>query len=252
MGLEYFTFDNLTKAGVRHCFTYRTGGVSAGCFSSLNLSYTRGDKDENVSENFRRICEAAGFERDSLVFSNQIHKTKIAAVSDADKGKTIKEADGLTALSPNVTLTTFYADCVPLFFFDKKSGAVASVHAGWRGTAAKIAREAIIFMGEAYGTNPADIIAGIGPSICADCFEVDISTALNFSDYPQFVETCGEKRHINLQGVNREIMEECGIPPENIEISGLCTKHNPDLFYSHRRTGAERGSMCAFISAKSF
>lgn len=116
--VPYLTFKKLDQAGVRHGFSTRMGGVSEGMFSTLNLSYNRGDKKEAVDENFRRISEAIGFDHTKLVFSNQIHETRIHKVTKEDCGKVMKDMDGLATNEQGIPLYTGYADCVPLFFYD--------------------------------------------------------------------------------------------------------------------------------------
>lgn len=260
-GVVYYTFDNLEKAdGITHCFSTRIGGVSKGYYSSMNLSFTRGDSYDDVLQNFKLICEASGFSYENLVFSDQIHETKVICVGSKDCGKgiikdsDIKGVDGLMTNQANVVLTTFYADCVPLFFYDVQKKVVALSHAGWKGTVNKIGLKTVEKMKAVYGCNPKDIIAGIGPSIGECCFEVDPPVANEFLDKLEFGDefvrehkSLANKYNIDLSGINKRILTDAGVLPENIEIAGLCSKCNSDVFYSHRVCGSNRGSLAAFI-----
>ena len=169
--VEYLTFPALEALPlIRHAFSTRSGGVSPGVFSSMNLSFGRGDPDENVRENYRRFCRAAGFDPESLVLSAQDHHTVVRAVTRADRGRGITRergwqgVDGLMTDEPGVTLVTHYADCVPLYFVDPVKRVVALSHAGWRGTVAQMAAVTVGAMERTYGCRAEDLVAAIGPS----------------------------------------------------------------------------------------
>ena len=178
--VPYLTFKKLDQAGVRHGFSTRMVGVSEGMFSTLNLSYNRGDKKEAVDENFRRISEAIGFDHTKLVFSNQIHETRIHKVTKEDCGKVMKDMDGLATNEQGIPLYTGYADCVPLFFYDPVEKAAALAHSGWRGTVGRIGAKMVQFLENEYGSKKENIIAAIGPSICRSCYEVSEDVADEF------------------------------------------------------------------------
>lgn len=259
----YLTFPAFEKYGfVRHAFSTRRGGVSKGVFSSMNLNFGRGDEKGNVTENYRIFCKAAGFGFDTLVASSQKHETFIRRVGKENIGtgiwkpEDIESVDGLITNEPEVTLVTYYADCVPLYFIDVKNKAVGLAHAGWRGTAAKIGAKTVEAMGSQFGSKPENIIAAIGPSIGPCCFEVDrpvrdIFASLDgVAPYDFIKDSGGGKYHINLWEVNRRILKGAGIPAENIVSSGICTKCNSDMLFSHRAMGAKRGGLAAFIEIK--
>ena len=149
--VPYLTFRKLDQAGVRHGFSTRIGGVSEGMFATLNLSYNRCDKKEAVDENFRRIGKAIGFDHTKLVFSNQIHETKIHKVTKEDCGKVMKDMDGLATNEPGIPLYTGYADCVPLFFYDPVEKVAALAHSGWRGTVGRIGAKMVRFLESEFG-----------------------------------------------------------------------------------------------------
>ena len=229
-------------------------GVSEGMFSTLNLSYNRGDKKEAVDENFRRIGEAIGFDHTKLVFSNQIHETRIHKVTKEDCGKVMKAMDGLATNEPGIPLYTGYADCVPLFFYDPVEKAAALAHSGWRGTVGRIGTRMVQFLEDEYGSKKENIIAAIGPSICRSCYEVSEDVADEFKkeltghDAKEFLDDKGNgKYQLDLWKANEIILTEAGIRKENLDITDICTCCNPDLLFSHRASHGKRGNLAAFI-----
>ena len=175
----YLEFSLLRETGlVDHGFSTRLGGVSSGDFASLNLSFDRGDDPEAVRENFRRIGAAIGVRSEDMVLSQQTHTTNIRLVTEEDRGKGITkerdytDVDGLVTNVPGICLVTSYADCVPLYFVDPVKKAIGLSHSGWRGTVGKIGRKTVEMMTEQFGSDPKDILAAVGPSVCVDCYEV--------------------------------------------------------------------------------
>ncbi len=169
-----------------HCFTTRQGGVSQGIFSSMNLSFTRGDQREAVMENFRRTAAALGADLGKFVLSDQTHTTHVRKVTWEDAGngltraKSFFDTDGLITDVPGLVLSTFYADCVPLYFADPVHRAIGLSHSGWRGTVGRMGKATVEAMGREYGTDPGDLLCAIGPSICRDCYEVSQDVAEEF------------------------------------------------------------------------
>ena len=250
----YLTFRKLDQAGVRHGFSTRMGGVSKGMFSSMNLSYARGDDEASVDENFRRIGQAIGFDEKKLVFSNQIHDTKIKTVGKEDCGKVMTGMDGLVTDVPGIPLYTGYADCVPLFFFDPVKKVAALAHSGWKGTVGRIGEKMVMHMKDGYECRPEDIVAAVGPSICRDCYEVSEDVAeqfiKEFSAHPEeeFLDRKeNDKYQLDLWKANEIILTEAGILKENLDITDLCTCCNSDALFSHRATKGKRGNLGAFI-----
>ena len=175
-GVVWLTYPALEKTdGIVHGFSTRLGGVSRDYLSSMNLSFSRGDEEARVRENFRRIAAAIGFDAGGLVFSDQTHTTNVRVVTENDRGKGIliprdyTDVDGLITDVPGIVLATFYADCVPLYFVDPVRRVIGLSHSGWRGTAGKIGKVTVQAMQAAYGCHPEDILAAIGPSIGQDC-----------------------------------------------------------------------------------
>ena len=259
-GVVYLTFPKLAAAGVRHGFSTRMGGVSEGHLASMNLSFTRGDDPENVRENFRRIADAIGFRAEDLVFSAQVHETKLRKVTAENRGEgivreTVPGVDGLATNEPGVPLYTSYADCVPLLFFDPEKQVIAMAHSGWRGTAGRMGAHMVRAMEKAFGSRPQDLYAAIGPSICQECYEVSEDVAEVFQEeFSQYRKDRNllypgreKKYQLNLWRANEIILRESGIPKEHISFSGICTCCNPDFLFSHRASHGKRGNLSAFL-----
>lgn len=250
--LEYETSDVIR---VPHCFTTRLGGVSEGALSSLNLGIHRGDKPANVLENYRILGDAVGFKPQQLVFTRQTHTNIVRAVDESNAGEGLfypvePECDALVTNTPGLALVAFTADCTPILLHDPVTGAVGAVHAGWRGTVAGIASNAVEAMVRLYGSNPADIVAAIGPNIGACCFETgeDVPEALRRclgGEARQFIRSKGEKYLVDLKGANKAILQRAGV--RTVELSDSCTACAPDRFWSHRKVGFDRGSLAAVI-----
>ena len=256
--LQFSTLNELNF--IRHGFSTRYGGVSEGCFSSMNLSFHRGDEKEAVTENYRRITKALEMDVNNLVLSDQVHDSKIRRVYQEDCGKGIcKELDyegidGLITNEPHVVLTTFFADCVPLFFADPVHKAIGLSHSGWRGTVKKMGAETLLAMKEAFGTKAEDVYAAIGPSICKDCYEVSGDVVEEFEkkfgkdvikDFTNSKEN--DKFMLDLWGINRFILIEAGVLQEHIEVTDICTCCNPKHMFSHRASHGKRGNLAAFL-----
>ncbi len=238
-----------------HAFTTRRGGVSRDYLESLNLGAHRGDDPKNVAENYRILGDALGFSPENLVLTNQVHGNRVRIVTKRDaKGsfsnRDYPECDGLVTNDPGVALMVFSADCTPILFYDPVTGAVGAAHAGWRGTAQKIAATVVETMVSAFGCDPKNIRAAIGPNIGACCFETDadVPEAMKaaFGEAANaFITPKNDKFFVDLKGINALCLRDAGV--QNIEISTHCTACRPDLYWSHRVTRGHRGSQGAII-----
>jgi len=260
----YLTFPSIEKIdGVLHGFSTRMGGVSKGVCESMNLSFTRGDDEVAVMENFNRISKAIGFPVESIVTSDQTHTANVLRVGKGECGNGIikerayKDIDGLITNEAGVTLATFYADCVPLYIVDPVKGAIGLSHSGWRGTVLKIGKVTVREMTEQFGTDPRDVIAAIGPSICQECYEVSQDVIEHFAK--SFTkEQCDDciidkgngKYQLDLWKACVYNFLEAGVPMENITIGGLCTCCNSEKMFSHRASQGKRGNLGAFLTIK--
>lgn len=264
-GVTFLTFDSLRKRGVKHGFSTRLGGVSKGVYESMNLGFDRGDPDENVQENFRRMAAALDMDYHRFCLSKQTHTTNVRVVDEKDAGNGIvrplpyDDVDGLITNVMNLPLVTFYADCIPLFLYDPVKKVVALSHSGWKGTIGKIGAVTVEKMGECFGCDPKDILCGIAPGICGKCYEVSSEVAdrfrASFGDERAAEFLTGslfnpddkDKYMLDLWAACRHVFLEAGIRAENIEVTDHCTRCEPGLFFSHRVMGPQRGSLAAFI-----
>ena len=239
--------------GVHHCFTTRKGGISEGYLASMNLSFSRENR-ETVSENWRRLCAAEGFCTERVTLTDQTHTDTVRLVGPREAGmgmskeSDIVDTDGLITILPDTPLAVFVADCAPVLMCDKKSGAVAAVHSGWRGTHAGIAAVALKQMAQAYGTDPKDVVAAVGPCIGKCCYEVgqDFKDAFDGWGADHLFEPKENgKYHFDLKGANRLVLERAGVG--EIYVCEECTACKPELLFSHRVTAGKRGNMAGII-----
>lgn len=263
-GVTYLTWPEFEKIPeIVHGFSTRLGGVSEGIYSSMNLSFTRGDKEEAVRENYKRISAAMGFLPEDIVTSDQTHTANVRVITEQDRGNGITkprpytDVDGMITNVPGLVLATFYADCVPLYFVDPVHKAVGLSHSGWRGTAAGIGAVTVKELQKHYKTRPEDIYAAVGPSICQDCYEVSEDVILEFQKTFSrelwkdiFYKKENGKYQLNLWEANRQIMLGAGVLPEHISMPNLCTCCNPEFLYSHRASQGKRGNLGAFLGIK--
>ena len=247
---------------ITHAFTTRMGGVSTGDCTSMNLSFTRGDDEAAVRENYRRIAAALGTDAKQFVCSDQTHTTNVRRVTKADAGKGVvipkdyTDVDGLITNEPGIVLSTFYADCVPLYFVDPVHRAIGLSHSGWRGTVNKMGQATIEAMKREFGSRAADLYCAIGPSICQDCYEISRDVAEEFMKaFPEHVndillQKSEEKFQLDLWKANEIVMLESGVLPEHLAVTNICTCCNPTELFSHRASKGKRGNLAAFLMIK--
>ncbi len=258
--VPFLYFKRLAEhPGVKHGCSTRVGGVSEGCFASMNLGFGRGDADENVLTNYDRLCNAIGFAKEQVVLPDQVHDTVGRRATKVDCGKGIIKSqdydcvDAQITNEPGVVLAVFGADCVPVFFYDPVAKAIGTAHAGWRGTIGRIAEKTVQAMEKEFGSKPEHIEAYIGVSICGDCYTVGGEVAeLFMKEFQEATAQTEEQKQggtcqLDLWQVNRMILEQAGVKPENIIIGGVCTKCHSDVLYSHRVQGNDRGSLAGFL-----
>lgn len=253
--LEYLTAGGI---GVPHCFTTRLGGVSTGTLASLNIGQSRGDSLENVAENYRILGRAIGFDPMKLVLTKQIHSDIVRVVDRREWGLHLvpgatAQCDALVTADPGTALAIFTADCTPILLHDPITGAVGAAHAGWRGTAADIAGKTVRAMQDAFGCDPANMHAAIGPNLGQCCFETDADVpdamAAAFGEKANaFIRPVGNKFYVNLKEINALALRRAGV--NKIDISTACTKCSPETFWSHRVHGPTRGAQGAIIVCK--
>jgi hypothetical protein len=229
----------------------RLGGVSQPPFASLNLGRSVGDSPEAVAENYTRICHTLGIEKESLVTGYQVHSEHVAVVGPEEAGKLLPTTDGLVTNAPGVSLTLRFADCVPLLFFDPVRRVVGIAHAGWKGTVSQIGSKVIDTLRSAYGSQPSDIMACIGPSIGPCCYQVgedvirQVREVVPYSGDLLMPQADGSL-HFDLWAANRRQLEDAGVT--TIEVAGLCTSCHREEFFSHRRDEGKTGRFGASIA----
>lgn len=253
--------------GLSAGFTTRMGGVSEGGYSSLNCALHIQDDIGHVLENRRRISETLNVPFEAWTCGEQVHGGKVAVVQRMDRGKgraaredAIQDSDALITNETGIWLTSFYADCVPLYFLDPVRRVIGLAHAGWKGTVLRIAQATVEAMSESYGSDPRDIQAAIGPSIGSCCYEVDGNVIERIDECLTELGASEEDRTktyrpgaeqgkfmLGLQELNRQIMIKAGIMPMHIEICGMCTGCRTDLFFSHRKESGSTGRMASWI-----
>lgn len=255
-GVGFYTLPSIARLkGFDHGFTARTGGVSKGYFDSLNLSFTRPENRENVMENYRIFCRSAQIPFETMVMDNYEHGTNVLKVDRTDAGKgyladPLASCDGLITNDPGITLITGHADCMAFFFVDPVKRCIGLAHAGWRGALGRIGTRVVTMLMKEYGSDPSDLIAGVGPSICPDCFEVGHNVAEEFEkafpDLPCVLKNDGARPHVDLWMVAVKQFVEAGVLPEHISLFDVCTMETPRL-YSHRRDKGNTGGMAAYL-----
>ena len=251
------SFPALTAAGFVHGCSGRLHGQSTVVPGTQNLALHVGDEQELVLANRRRFAQALGVDPLHFTTCEQVHGSTVAVVGPEQVGRgalaledTIPGTDALVCNIPGVPLLLFYADCVPVLLADQRTGAVGLAHAGWRGTVAQIVKKTLAVMVQEYGTRPAEVLAGIGPSIGACCYEVDDFVRDQAPGYEEFfAPTLPGKYQLDLWGYNQRLLEEAGVPAQQVQVAGVCTNDNVQLFCSYRaeqgRTGRMGVALCA-------
>lgn len=277
--IVYYTSALLEKNGFKNAFCTKYGGVSKGCFESLNVSFNRKDENgctdtrENVVENYRRALFVVGSTPENAVGAKQVHENTVRTASENDAGlEILRESDtgydGVVVGAENRNINAACvktADCVPVLLANIRTGDICAVHAGWRGTVSDIVTNAVRKLSD----NPSDIAAAIGPCIGPCCYEVGnevyeaVKSLFEIKGIshlaPMMFLNAGmcsisDKKHANLALVNRTLLECAGVSPENIEVSNICTcctvEKGEKPFFSHRASGGHSGTFLSVISKR--
>jgi len=251
LGMRYFSFESFESLNLTHAIFTRRGGVSPKPWDSLNMGNVVGDDPQKVGEN--RVRAFRGLDRDpkSMYDVWQVHSAEVVCV-DAPRGADVPhiQADAILTDNPEVTLFMRFADCVPILLFDPRKKVAGIVHAGWRGTIKKIGLAAVQAMVINYGSNPADILAGIGPSISVERYEVGQEVVdqveKNFSkDAGLLLQKLNGGVKFDLWKANRLLLEQAGLV--KIEVAGICTASHPEDWYSHRGEYSKTGRFGVLI-----
>lgn len=251
-GISYTQFDDGDFEGTVHAFFSRRGGVSPSPWDSLNLGSTVGDSRENVIENRKRIFDIIGKPVDSLFDVWQVHSADTICTNTARKLiDPHQKGDAIFTDRPEVTLLMRFADCVPIMLYDPKKRVIGIVHAGWQGTVKQIVKHAIKTIKERYHVDPADLVAGIGPSIGPDHYAVGENVFLEASrsfgdDAERFFTHENGSLFFNLWEANGFLLESSGVT--NIRYANICTACNVSDWFSHRAEHGKTGRFAAVIA----
>ncbi|MDO5564060.1 MAG: peptidoglycan editing factor PgeF [Eubacteriales bacterium] len=256
----YLSFNKLDNYNwINNSFSTRFGGKSSGCFYSMNLSNLRDETKEKVDINRKIYANAINAEYNKMVYALQRHTTNILTIDKNNINNNIYNndfdldfIDGFITNEKDIVLCTKHADCTPIYLVDTNKKVIALLHSGWMGTLNNISKNAINIFKEKYNSNPKNIISIIGPSICASCFEIKDDVEQLFlkkdKNYKSNIIKKDNKTYMNLWEINKRNLINEGLDEENIDIVNLCTKCNPEIFFSHRYHGKDRGGMIATLS----
>lgn len=248
-GIRYYKFDTLPA---RHALFTRHGGVSPDPWGSLNVGGTVGDDLARVRENRMLSFQALGCAPESIFDVWQVHSADVVcAHAPRPVDESYRQADIILTDQPRVTLFMRFADCVPILVCDPRNGVVGLAHAGWIGTLRDVVSTTIESMKKNYGSKPADMIAGIGPSIGPDHYEIGADVILQVmqkygDDSEMFLKSHNGKIHFNLWEANRVALEQAGVG--QVEVSEICTACHTEDWFSHRAEKGRTGRFGALIS----
>lgn len=247
-GLQLWQFNNLSQqTAIHHFVTDRNTNSREGEFT---LSFSSSPDREMIRRNRTLLANALGISPDHLVFPSQIHKTRIVNVTRETAKEELMETDALITAENHICVAVMSADCVPILLYDKRNRVVGAVHSGWRGTVAMILEKTLQSMRENFGTKGEDVVAGIGPSVCQDSYEVgeevieEVKRAFGNAQ-SLMVAVSANKARLDLWRANQFQLLEFGVPASSIEISDLCTVKNNNAFFSARK--GDQGRFAAGI-----
>lgn len=240
--------------------TTRQGGCSVGNYAAFNINHYCGDNEEAIRVNRGLLCKTLGISDERLILPHQVHRTEVARIDEAffqcsatEQAQRLEGIDAVMTELRGVCIGVSTADCIPILLYDSRHRAIAAIHAGWRGTVSRIAEKALGEMSAAYGTQPQDVTAQIGPGISLDSFEVGDEVYEAFAAAGFAMHDISERRgkwHIDLPECNRRQLVAMGVPATRISMSGICTVKEHTRFFSARRLGIQSGRIYTGILMK--
>lgn len=262
-GIQTLHFESLSKFdSIIHFISTRKSGFSAPPVDGLNISFLVGDDPHVVLRNRQTLAAKVGIPLQYFTFAKQVHGDRIAIVSDSMRGlgstsqdTAIDDTDAMVTDQPDICLTVFAADCVPILFYDPNRNVIAAAHAGSQGTMKSISRKVVEVMQSHFGCLPKDILAGIGPSIGSCCYQVgpEIVSRVHseFGDTDGFITNITEdgRGYLDLWSLNRHQLLSAGLQEDNIEVARICTCCHTETLFSHRKEG-HTGRFCAGITLR--
>lgn len=253
-GVAFYQFEGLNQySEVQHAVFTRLGGSSQGAFSSLNVGSAVGDDPAAVDSNLARIYRTLELTAQQVVTARQVHGAQIACVAIPQQGSSIPTTDGLIAREQGIALLLRFADCQPLLLYDAQRHAIGLVHAGWRGVMAGVVPSAVSALQRAFGCQPQDLLACLGPSIGPCCYEVGadmvahMEHAFGTHDGLLLRQSDGSL-HFDLPAAVRRQLQDTGV--QRIESSSLCTACRTDEFYSHRAEHGHTGRFAVLLALR--
>lgn len=259
-GFKYLEIDKFRENGCNAYFTSRNGGVSKAPYKSLNLGLHTNDKNEKVIKNRKITANKLNLNFSSFTSAEQVHGDRVYVVEKKDKGRgninysdSIKKTDALITNVNGITLFSYYADCVPLYFYDRENKIIGLAHSGWKGTLKRIGLKVIEKMKNEFNSKVSDCLVAIGPAISKDFYEIDSNLAIkfknNFSNIDNYLIYKSKNRYLlDLPGIIKMMFIKRGIKKGNLINSKMCTYSNKENFYSYRRDGGVTGRMASIIT----
>ncbi len=259
---NFLIFDIFNSfSEITHFCTTRIGGVSTGNFASFNITPYSADNDNNFRLNIQILSDETNIPTENFIFPFQTHEDKVLVIdrqficqTNDKKKDELQRIDAIITNEKNICIGVTTADCVPVLLYDKNKRIIAVVHAGWRGTCARLVEKTISKMQETYESDSKDIYALIGPSISPEVYEVGSDLIAPFSNAGFEVNTIfserKEKLFLDLWEANRQLLIKSGVPPSQIQVSGICTFSQYQNFFSARRLGINSGRMYSGIMLK--
>ncbi|MBI5642798.1 MAG: peptidoglycan editing factor PgeF [Deltaproteobacteria bacterium] len=249
--IKYISSPLLERDGIAHAFLSRTGGVSSAPFDTLNFDARDSDTAGNIAVNKGLISKAFGINADEITTVNQVHGNSVL-VLDGTGGGSKADADAIVTRLKGIPIGMLTADCLPILLHDPVNNCIGAVHAGWKGTAKWIVKEAIASMRSEFNSRPADIIAALGPYIGPCCYSVREDVAVEFrktfKDTSSFIEKDGDGFKLDIGLANVKELLTLGVKKENISFEPVCTSCNSSLFFSYRKDNGRTGRQLSFIT----
>ena len=253
-GLRYFQFESLLSDKLTQAVFSRKGGVSPNPWSSLNLGSTVGDEPVRVSENKNKLLAAIGYSPNKLAQIHQVHSAHVHVVNKpVGENSVLAQGDAMISDTPGLLMLMRFADCVPILFFDPVKNAAGIAHAGWKGTVNEVVIAAVNEFKNQFGTDPSDLITGIGPSIGPDHYEIGDQVIeeikCTFQNYwDQILITGPDSVKLDLWEANKISLRKAGV--KHIEMAEICTACAVKDWYSHRAENGRTGRFAAVIGLK--
>lgn len=264
-GVVYLTMPNLDGIkGFKHAFTTRIGGVSKPPFDTLNMGARELEDSSIRKKNISLACEAVGLHANNIITINHDHSVNVEIVTKKNAGEglyrlTAKEdrpiSDAFITSDYDLPVMTLHADCIPIYFYDKKQRIISVCHAGWKGVYGNIVSNVIAKLEKEFCTNKEDLLIAVGPCISVVGFEVGDDLAEQFENkykvYDIITPRINGRHHIDIQKCCCLQIADCDVPIKNMQVANVCTYLDSELFFSYRRD-KKCGSMGAFMELNEY